>query len=38
VKIEAKTPDFKGQDMAEGARMVKLYGLGGSGPAGMVLC
>jgi hypothetical protein len=31
VKIEAKTPDFKGQDMAEGARMVKLYGLGGAG-------
>ena len=31
VKIEAQTPDFKGQDMAEGAKMVKLYGLGGAG-------
>jgi hypothetical protein len=31
VKIEAQTPDFKGQDMAAGAGMVKLYGLGGAG-------
>ena len=31
VKIEAQTPDFKGQDMAEGAGMVKKYGLGGAG-------
>jgi hypothetical protein len=31
VKIEAQTPDFKGQDMAAGASMVKLYGLGGAG-------
>jgi hypothetical protein len=31
VKIEAKTPDFKGQDMAAGAEMVKKYGLGGAG-------
>jgi hypothetical protein len=31
VKIQAQTPDFKGQDMAEGASMVKKYGLGGAG-------
>lgn len=31
VKIEAQTPDFKGADMAQGAAMVKKYGLGGSG-------
>jgi hypothetical protein len=31
VKIEAQTPQFHGADMAEGARMVKLYGLGGAG-------
>jgi hypothetical protein len=31
VQIEAQTPDFKGQDMAAGAGMVKLYGLGGAG-------
>ena len=31
IKIEAQTPDFKGQDMAEGASMVKKYGLGGAG-------
>jgi hypothetical protein len=31
VKIEAQTPDFKGQDMAAGAEMVKKYGLGGAG-------
>lgn len=31
VKIEAQTPDFKGQDMAQGASMVKKYGLGGAG-------
>lgn len=31
VKIEAQTPDFKGQDMADGAGMVKKYGLGGAG-------
>lgn len=31
VKVEAQTPDFKGQDMAAGAAMVKLYGLGGAG-------
>jgi hypothetical protein len=31
VKIEAQTPDFKGQDMAQGAAMVKKYGLGGAG-------
>jgi hypothetical protein len=31
VKIEAQTPDFKGEDMAAGASMVKLYGLGGAG-------
>jgi len=31
VKIEAQTPDFKGQDMAAGAGMVKKYGLGGAG-------
>ena len=31
VKIEARTPDFKGADMHESARMVKLYGLGGIG-------
>ena len=31
VKIEAQTPDFKGQDMADGASMVKKYGLGGAG-------
>ncbi len=31
VTVEAKTPDFKGQDMAAGASMVKLYGLGGAG-------
>jgi len=31
IKIEAQTPDFKGQDMAAGAKMVKLYGLGGAG-------
>jgi hypothetical protein len=31
VKIEAQTPDFKGQDMAGGSSMVKKYGLGGAG-------
>jgi hypothetical protein len=31
LKIEAQTPDFKGQDMAAGAGMVKKYGLGGAG-------
>jgi len=31
VKIEAQTPDFKGEDMSAGAQMVKLYGLGGAG-------
>jgi hypothetical protein len=31
VEIEARTPDFKGADMAEAARMIKLYGLGGAG-------
>ncbi|MCU1308240.1 MAG: hypothetical protein JWN45_2935 [Acidobacteriaceae bacterium] len=31
VKVGAVTPDFKGADMSEGARMVKLYGLGGAG-------
>lgn len=31
VKVEAQTPDFKGQDMSAGASMVKLYGLGGAG-------
>jgi hypothetical protein len=31
VKIEAQTPEFHGQDMAAGASMVKLYGLGGAG-------
>ncbi len=31
VHVDAQTPDFKGQDMAAGAGMVKLYGLGGAG-------
>ena len=31
VTIEAKTPDFKGADMAAGADMVKNYGIGGAG-------
>jgi hypothetical protein len=31
VTIEAKTPDLKGADNAEGARMVKQYGCGGAG-------
>jgi len=31
VAIQAQTPDFKGQDMAAGAGMVKKYGLGGAG-------
>jgi hypothetical protein len=31
VKVEAKTPDFKGADMSAGAEMVKKYGLGGAG-------
>lgn len=31
VQIEARTPDLKGSDMAESARLVKLYGLGGAG-------
>lgn len=31
VSITAQTPDFKGADMAQGAGMVKLYGLGGAG-------
>lgn len=31
VAITAQTPDFKGQDMAAGAGMVKKYGLGGAG-------
>ncbi|ABF42408.1 hypothetical protein Acid345_3407 [Candidatus Koribacter versatilis Ellin345] len=31
VKIEAKTPDMKGQDFSAGAQMVKTYGLGGIG-------
>lgn len=31
VKAEPLTPDFKGQDMAQGAAMVKKYGLGGAG-------
>lgn len=31
VVIEARTPDLKGADMSEAARMVKLYGLGGAG-------
>jgi hypothetical protein len=31
IKVEAQTPDFKGQDMAAGAQMVKKYGSGGAG-------
>jgi hypothetical protein len=31
ITVEAKTPDFKGADMAAGAEMVKKYGLGGAG-------
>jgi hypothetical protein len=31
VTIEAKTPDFKGADMSEATRSIKLYGLGGAG-------
>jgi hypothetical protein len=31
VTVDAKTPDFKGADMAAGAGMVKKYGLGGAG-------
>jgi len=31
IKVQAQTPDFKGQDMSAGASMVKLYGLGGAG-------
>jgi hypothetical protein len=31
VEVKAQTPDFKGQDMAAGAEMVKKYGLGGAG-------
>jgi hypothetical protein len=31
VEIKAQTPDFKGADMAQGAAMVKKYGLGGAG-------
>ncbi len=31
IKVEAQTPDFKGADMADGAGMVKKYGLGGAG-------
>jgi hypothetical protein len=31
IKVEAKTPDFKGADMSAGAEMVKKYGLGGAG-------
>lgn len=31
IKIEPQTPDFKGQDMAQGSQMVKKYGLGGAG-------
>jgi hypothetical protein len=31
IAITAQTPDFKGQDMAQGSQMVKKYGLGGAG-------
>ena len=31
VEINPITPDFKGSDMSESARMVKLYGMGGAG-------
>ena len=31
IKVTPLTPDFKGQDMAAGAAMVKKYGLGGAG-------
>lgn len=31
VTIEARTPDLKGADMSEAARVVKQYGLGGAG-------
>ena len=31
IEVKAQTPDFKGQDMAEGAGMVKKYGWGGAG-------
>jgi hypothetical protein len=31
IEVEALTPDFKGADMAQGAAMVKKYGLGGAG-------
>jgi hypothetical protein len=31
VDIEARTPDLKGADMSEAARVVKLYGMGGAG-------
>ena len=31
VEVTAQTPDFKGQDMAQGAAMVKKYGWGGAG-------
>jgi hypothetical protein len=31
VTIEARTPDLKGADMSEAARVVKLYGMGGAG-------
>lgn len=31
IEVKAQTPDFKGQDMAQGAAMVKKYGWGGAG-------
>ena len=31
IEVNALTPDFKGADMAQGAAMVKKYGLGGAG-------
>jgi hypothetical protein len=31
VKIEAQTPDFRGSDMSQALRSIKLYGLGGAG-------
>jgi hypothetical protein len=37
VSVEAKTPDFKGADMAAGASMVKKYGTGGAGIPMMLL-
>lgn len=31
ISIEARTPDLKGADMSQAARVVKLYGMGGAG-------